>query len=70
MPSPVDIRAAQRFFTEMRDLRDAIKHDVKMATVASRVRETSRQAEDLEDFLMDLKLPSGRKFPFLTWNLK
>ncbi|MEX2479874.1 MAG: ParA family protein [Gammaproteobacteria bacterium] len=67
VPSPVDIRAAQRFFGELRDLRPQIHSDIKIATVASRVREAARSAEELEDFLFDLKLPSGRRFPFLTW---
>lgn len=66
VPSPVDIRAAQRFFGEIRNVRDQVKRDVKLATVASRVREGSRVTDDLEDFLYELKLPSGRRFPFLT----
>ena len=66
VPSPVDIRAAQRFFAEFKALRPLINNDVKIATVASRVRESARQTEDLEDYLYTLKLPSGRKFPFLT----
>ena len=67
VPSPVDIRAAQRFFTELRDVRPQIKTDVKLATVASRLRVGTRVADDLEDYLYDLKLPSGRRFPFLTF---
>ena len=66
VPSPVDIRAAQRFFAELREVRPLVKNDVKIATVASRVREGARTLEDLEDFLYDQKLPSGRRFPFLT----
>lgn len=67
VPSPLDIRAAQRFFGELRSLRALVQRDVKIATVASRVREGARTTEDLEDLLMDLRLPSGRRFPFLTW---
>ena len=66
VPSPVDIRAAQRFIGELRDVRHLIKTDIKLATVASRVREGTRAADNLEDYLYDLKLPSGRRFPFLT----
>lgn len=66
VPSPVDIRAAQRFLAELRDVRGLVKNDVKIATVASRVRDGGRTTEQLEDFLYDLKLPSGRRFPFLT----
>jgi len=66
VPSPVDIRAAQRFLAELRNVRHRIKTDIKLATIASRMREGTRAAEDLEDYLYDLKLPSGRRFPFLT----
>jgi chromosome partitioning protein len=66
VPSPVDIRAAQRFFGEIRDIRDQIKTDIKLATVGSRIREGTRAADSLEDYLYELKLPSGRRFPFLT----
>lgn len=66
VPSPIDIRAAQRFLGELRELRNVIDHDIKMATVANRVREGSIIANELEDYLFELRLPSGRKFPFLT----
>ena len=66
MPSPIDIRAAQRFLGELRNLRNIIGTDIKMATVANRVREGTLIANELEDYLYELKLPSGRKFPFLT----
>jgi chromosome partitioning protein len=66
VPSPLDIRAAQRFFGELREVRSLIQNDVKIATVASRVRDSGRTVESLEDFLYDIKLPSGRRFPFLT----
>lgn len=66
VPSPVDIRAAQRFFGELREVRPLVHNDVKIATVASRVREGARTADELEDFLYGAKLPSGRRFPFLT----
>lgn len=66
VPSPVDIRAAQRFFGELAEVRSQIKNDVKIATVASRVRDGGRTTDALEDFLYGLKLPSGRRFPFLT----
>lgn len=67
VPSPVDIRAAIRFFQELREVRHLVENDVKIATVASRVRDGARTSDDLEDFLMDQKLPSGRRFPFITW---
>jgi chromosome partitioning protein len=67
VPSPVDIRAALRFFAELREMRPLVDNDVKIATVASRVRDGARTSDTLEDFLLDQKLPSGRRFPFLTW---
>ena len=66
VPSPVDMRAAQRFFAELGEVRGKVKTDVKIATVASRVRDGGRVTDQLEDFLYGLRLPSGRKFPFLT----
>ena len=66
VPSPIDIRAAQRFLGELRELRNVIDRDIKMATVANRVREGSVIANELEDYLFELRLPSGRKFPFIT----
>jgi chromosome partitioning protein len=66
LPSPVDIRAVRRFFGELRALRTVVETDVKMATVANRVREGMLVANELEDYLYELTLPSGRKFPFLT----
>lgn len=66
VPSPIDIRAAQRFLGEIRELRNLIETDVKIATVANRVRENTLIANQLEDYLFELRLPSGRKFPFLT----
>ena len=66
VPSPIDIRAAQRFLGELRALRNIVDTDVKLTTVANRVREGTLIANELEDYLFDLTLPSGRKFPFLT----
>ncbi len=66
VPSPVDIRAAERFLDELFSLRDVEENAVKIATVANRAREGTIAAEDLEDYLGGLKLPSKRKLPFLT----
>jgi chromosome partitioning protein len=66
VPSPIDVRAAQRFFDELLHIRSVVNTDVKLATVANRVREGTLAANDLEDYLYELKLPSGRRFPFLT----
>ncbi len=66
VPSPIDIRAAQRFLQELRELRHVIKTDVKLATIGNRVREGAFITNNLEDYLFGLTLPSGRKLPFLT----
>ena len=66
VPSPMDIRAAQRFFGELKKIRKNVYNDVKIATIANKTRENSRDAKSLEDLLYSFKLPSGRKFPFLT----
>ena len=66
VPSPMDIRAAQRFFGELKSLRSNVQNDVRIATVASRAIENSRETRNLEDLLYGFRLPSGRRFPFLT----
>ena len=66
VPSPVDIRAAERFFEELQKTRPLVKKNVNIASIACRFRAGGRNEETLEDFLYDLKLPSGRRLPFLT----
>ena len=66
VPSPMDIRAAQRFFGELREIRKNVYNQVKIATIANKTRENSKDAKNLEDLLYSFRLPSGKKFPFLT----
>jgi len=66
LPSPLDIRAAERFLGELAELRRVLDSKVKLAVVANRVRDNTRAAGALEDYLAALRLPSGRKMPFLT----
>ena len=66
VPSPVDIRAAERFFEELQKTRPLVSNDVNIASIACRFRVGGRNEETLEDYLYDLKLPSGRRLPFLT----
>lgn len=66
LPSPLDVRAAVRFVENLKKIKKVSKADVKMATVANRVRENSLAGMDLQEFLNTLKLPSGKKFPFLA----
>jgi chromosome partitioning protein len=66
LPSPVDIRAAERFIEELFSLRKLINRRIKLATVANRVREDTLAAAKLEHYLQRMKLPTGQQLPFLT----
>lgn len=66
MPSIIDITAAERFIEELYELRELIKRKIKVATVANRVREDTLSAAKLDDYLSSMKLPGGRKLPFIT----
>jgi len=66
LPSPFDMRAAERFLGELFELRKIVDTRVKLAAVANRVRDNTRAAVALEAYLDTLKLPNGRKLPFLT----
>jgi len=66
LPSPLDVRAAERFLGELYALRRIINARVKLAVIANRVRDNTRAAAVLEDFLDNLTLPDGRRLPFLA----
>ena len=66
LPSPLDIRAAERFIAELAGMKSRIKGRKKIATVANRVREDTLAAAKLEYYLDKLKLPGGRHLPFMT----
>ena len=66
IPSALDARAAERFLAELGGLRKVVTTNVKIAVIANRVRERSRSANELEDYLHALRLPNGKKLPFLT----
>ncbi len=66
LPSPLDIRAAQRFIGIIEGLKKVHDNEVRLATVANRVRENTLVAMDLEEYLHSLRLPNGKKFPFLS----
>ncbi|MBI4006362.1 MAG: ParA family protein [Gammaproteobacteria bacterium] len=66
LPSPLDMRAAERFLHELISLRNKIGRKVKIATVANRVREDTLAAAKLEYYLEKLKLPDGSRIPFMT----
>jgi chromosome partitioning protein len=66
VPSAIDMRAAVHFHDELMEIGRVINKQVKLATVANRVREISPSRFVLEDFLRSLKLPDGRRLPFIT----
>ena len=64
--SPIDIRAAENFLKELFSYKGTINNKIKIATVANRVREDTLIAAKLEHYLDNVKLPSGKKLPFMT----
>jgi len=64
LPSPLDIRAATRFIQELKAVRRVINRDIKLTTVANRVREQTLAAHTLNEYLEQQKLPDGRTLPF------
>jgi len=67
-PLPVGslLRAARNFISEINKLRKVVNADVKLATVANRVRENTLAASDLDEYLDAIRLPSGKKLPYLA----
>lgn len=66
LPSPIDVRAARNFLGEVNKLRKVVNAKVKFATVANRVRENTVAAHDLYEYLDALRLPNGKKLPYLA----
>lgn len=66
LPSPIDIRAAIRFIAQLVELRRVVNQEVKIATVANRVRDHTLTAQSLTEYLESLRLPDGHKLPFLA----
>jgi len=66
LPSPLDVRAATHFVEELGRINKVVKSEVKLVTVANRVRNHTLAGNDLSDYLSKLKLPNGKKFPFMT----
>jgi chromosome partitioning protein len=66
IPSPIDVRAAEHFLAELMQVRVVERHECKLATVANRAREGTQATAELGEYLDQLKLPSGRKLPFLA----
>ncbi|RME36006.1 MAG: chromosome partitioning protein [Gammaproteobacteria bacterium] len=66
LPSPIDIRAASHFIDHLKETRRVINHQVRLATVANRVREHTLIAAELDDFLDHQRLADSRKLPFVA----
>ena len=66
VPSPIDVNAAARFLGELVEAGRVLNRKVRVATVANRVRERSSGRLEAEDFLRSVKLPDGRRLPFVA----
>ena len=66
IPSPPDLNAAERFLEEILDAGRVLKNKVRIATVANRVRENAPGRWEIEEYLDSLKLPNGRKMPYVA----
>ena len=66
LPSPLDIRAASRFIEILKKINKVERSEIRLATVANRVRENTLAGNDLFGYLSKQKLPDGKKFPFMN----
>jgi chromosome partitioning protein len=62
LPSPIDIKAAERFVDELLDLNKVADKKAKAALVANRVKENTLIFEELDDALTKLKVPYVASF--------
>jgi len=66
VPSPLDLAAATRFLGELVEVGRVLKRKVRIGTVANRVREHSPGRWEVEEFLRSVRLPDGRRVPFIA----
>ena len=66
VPSSVDLAAARRFIAELVEIGRVLRNRVRVATVANRVRERSPGRFEPEAFLRSMRLPDGRRLPFVA----
>ncbi len=57
LPSPIDMRACNRFLQELLTSGRVSKNQTKIGIVANRVKEQTRIYHDLEEYLGHLKIP-------------
>ncbi|MEM8844373.1 MAG: AAA family ATPase [Pseudomonadota bacterium] len=60
LPSPIDMRAAKKFISEIKSCAPVSQKKAKLALVANRSREITNIFWELDDFLL------GQKIPYLT----
>lgn len=66
VPSTIDVNAAEHFLVELLEAGRVINSKVRVATIANRVLERSPGTDELDDYLRGLKLPDGRRMPFVA----
>ena len=57
LASPIDMKAAAHFMTELKELGKVQREQARLAVVANRVRENTLVFEELEQYLNKLKVP-------------
>lgn len=65
LPSPIDIRAAERFVEELNLLPQVNRGAIRVGTVINRARENSPGRIILEDYLRHVRLENGHKLPYV-----
>ncbi len=66
LPSPIDIRAAHRFFEELLHVGRVSRKQIRLAAVINRARENSPAPYLLEEYLHSVKLPGGGRLPVVA----
>ncbi len=67
LPSAIDIRAAERFISDLIKLRKkSVNRKIKIATVANRVNEMTIAADKIDEYLYKIKLPNGKRIPYMA----
>jgi chromosome partitioning protein len=57
LPSPIDMKAAEHFLSELLELGKVQREQARIAVVANRVRENTLMFDELDKYLAKLKLP-------------
>lgn len=57
MPSPIDMKAAEHFLSELLELGKVQREQARIAVIANRVRENTLMYDELDKYLGKLKLP-------------